>query len=45
MFTLLLYNQPKIENDVAVPRDLSDYTVTVNEADIPKGILLQTKVG
>ncbi|MDP1756423.1 MAG: hypothetical protein Q8L38_03115 [Pseudohongiella sp.] len=45
MFTLFLHNQSKIENDVAVPHDFSDYTVTVKEADIPAGVSLQRKVG
>ena len=36
--------QPKLNDGVAVPRDFSDYTVFVNEADMPLGVSLTKKV-
>lgn len=35
--------QPKLNEGIAVPRDFSDYTVSVNEADIPSGVTLERK--
>ncbi len=36
--------QPKLNEGVAVARDFSDYTVSVDEANIPAGVTLQRKV-
>lgn len=36
--------QPKLNEGVVVPRDFSDYTVTVNETDMPAGVSLLRKV-
>lgn len=35
--------QPKLNADVAVPRDFSGYTVSVNEAGLPPGVTLERK--
>jgi len=35
--------QPKLNNGVAVPRDFADYTVSVNEAAMPSGVILERK--
>jgi len=35
--------QPKLNGGDTVPRDFSDYTVTVNEAGMPLGITLERK--
>lgn len=35
--------QPELNEGVAVPRDFSDYTVSVNEAGMPSGVTLQRK--
>lgn len=35
--------QPKLNEGIAVPRDFSDYTVSVNEADMPSGVTLERK--
>lgn len=35
--------QPKLNADVAVPRDFSDYTVSVNESGMPPGVILERK--
>ncbi|MBI3479777.1 MAG: type I-C CRISPR-associated protein Cas7/Csd2 [Nitrosomonadales bacterium] len=37
--------QPKLKDGVSVPRDFSDYTVTVGEAGLPQGVTLQRIVG
>lgn len=37
--------QPKLKIGVSVPRDFSDYTVTVNDVDMPKGVALNRPVG
>lgn len=34
----------KLNEGIAVPRDFSDYTVTVDEANIPAGVSLLRKV-
>jgi hypothetical protein len=36
--------QPKLNEGVAVPRDFADYTVTVDEANMPVGVSLLRKV-
>lgn len=35
--------QPKLNDGVAVPRDFSDYTVSVNEEGMPSGVTLERK--
>lgn len=35
--------QPKLNDGIAVPRDFSDYTVSVNEEDMPSGVTLERK--
>lgn len=35
--------QPKLNEGVAVARDFSDYTVSVNEAGMPPGVTLERK--
>ncbi|WP_414691705.1 type I-C CRISPR-associated protein Cas7/Csd2 [Novimethylophilus sp.] len=35
--------QPKLNDGVAVPRDFSDYTVSVNEEGMPPGVTLERK--
>lgn len=35
--------QPKLHGGVAVPRDFSDYTISVNEAGMPPGVTLERK--
>lgn len=40
LFSLI---QPKLNADVAVPRDFSDYTISVNEAGMPPGVTLERK--
>jgi CRISPR-associated protein Csd2 len=37
--------QPKLKDDVAVPRDFKDYEIVVNETDLPKGVTLSRPVG
>ena len=37
--------QPKLNEDITVPRDFGDYSVTVDEAGLPQGISLQKMVG
>lgn len=37
--------QPKLKDGAAVPRDFSDYTININEKELPKGITLERKVG
>lgn len=37
--------QPKLNEGVAVPRDFSDYTVSVNREGLPSGVTLEVKVG
>lgn len=37
--------QPKLTKDGAVPREFSDYTVTVDSANLPQGVTLERKVG
>ena len=37
--------QPTLKKDVLVPRDFGDYTVSVNEADLPQGVELIRSVG
>jgi CRISPR-associated protein Csd2 len=34
--------QPTLKDGVTVPRDISDYAVSVNEAELPKGVALTT---
>lgn len=41
---LPVLTQPKLNEGVDVPRDFSDYTVTVDEANIPAGVSLLRKV-
>jgi CRISPR-associated protein Csd2 len=36
--------QPKLNEGVTIPRDFSDYTVSVNEANMPSGVTLERKV-
>jgi CRISPR-associated protein Csd2 len=36
--------QPKLKENITVPRDFSDYTVTIDN-DIPQGVTLERKVG
>ena len=37
--------QPKLKDGVTVPRDFVDYTVTVNENELPTGVALMRLVG
>ncbi len=37
--------QPTLRDGVAVPRDFDDYTVEVNEINLPQGVMLQRIVG
>jgi len=37
--------QPKLNEGVAVARDFSDYTVSVNKEALPSGVTLEVKVG
>jgi CRISPR-associated protein Csd2 len=37
--------QPKLKDGVTVPRDFSDYTVVINQKDLPTGITLTPLVG
>ncbi|SCX21625.1 CRISPR-associated protein, Csd2 family [Nitrosomonas eutropha] len=37
--------QPKLKNENSIVRDFSDYTVMVDEADLPQGVTLQRIVG
>lgn len=37
--------QPALKDGCAVPRDFSDYTVTVDDAGLPQGVILQRIVG
>ena len=37
--------QPKLKNENSVVRDFGDYTVMVDEADLPQGVTLQRIVG
>ena len=37
--------QPKLKDGVTVPRDFVDYTVTVNEEELPTGVALMRLVG
>lgn len=37
--------RPKRKDGASVPRDFSDYDVSIEEADLPAGITLQRKVG
>ncbi len=37
-------NQPKLNEGITVPRDFSDYTVTVDDSKVP-GVELLRKVG
>lgn len=36
---------PKMKQGVTVPRDFSDYEVTVSDTDLPQGVQLVTKIG
>lgn len=36
--------QPQLKEGITVPRDFSDYTVTVNEDGMPSGVTLERKV-
>lgn len=37
--------QPKLKNENSIARDFGDYTVMVDEADLPQGVTLQRIVG
>jgi CRISPR-associated protein Csd2 len=37
--------QPKLAKDGTVPREFSDYTITVDSANLPQGVTLERKVG
>ncbi|OGS92099.1 MAG: type I-C CRISPR-associated protein Cas7/Csd2 [Gallionellales bacterium GWA2_60_18] len=37
--------QPKLKDGASVPRDFNDYSVTVDEAELPQGVTLQKIVG
>ena len=37
--------QPKLKDGITVPRSFNDYTVTVNEANMPSGVQLLLRVG
>ena len=37
--------QPKLTKDGTVPREFSDYTVTVDSENLPQGVALELKVG
>ncbi len=37
--------QPKLTKDGMVPREFSDYTVTVDSANLPQGVTLERKIG
>ncbi len=43
--TLFERIQPKLTKDGTVPREFSDYTVTVDSANLPQGVALERKVG
>lgn len=40
--TLFKRIQPKLKEDVIVPRDFGDYTVEINTEDLPHGVTLQS---
>lgn len=42
---LLARIQPKLKNGNSVPRDFTDYAITVNDAGMPKGVVLNRPVG
>lgn len=37
--------QPKLKDDIAIPRNFSDYTITVDETNMPSGVQLLRRVG
>lgn len=37
--------QPKLKDGITVPRSFSDYTVTVDETNMPSGVQLLRRVG
>lgn len=37
--------QPKLKDGIAIPRSFSDYTVTVDEANMPSGVQMLRRVG
>lgn len=37
--------QPKLKDGITVPRSFNDYTVIVNDADMPSGVQLLRQVG
>jgi hypothetical protein len=39
--SLFSRNQPNLNDGVAVPRDFSDYTVSVGEEEMPPGVTLE----
>ena len=43
--TLFARVQPKLKNDATVPRDFSDYSVSVDDAGLPAGVTLDKLVG
>lgn len=44
-YSLFTPIQPKLNEGIAVPRDFSDYTVSVDEEGMPSGARLIRKVG
>lgn len=41
----LIRVQPKLTKDGTIPREFSDYTVTVDSVNLPQGVTLERKVG
>lgn len=37
--------QPRLKDSIAIPRSFSDYTVTVDEANMPSGVQLLQRIG
>ena len=37
--------QPKLKDGITVPRDFSDYTITIDESNLPASVKLQRLVG
>ena len=37
--------QPKLKEGIIVPRDFDDYSVSVNEADLPSGVTVVSSAG
>lgn len=43
--SLLARIEPKLKDGVTVPRDFGNYTVKINDDDLPKGVTLERKAG